>query len=692
MLSVLKLSWLIFSFLLGLLYLNACSDSGGGPAPASPALPANTAPAFTSAENVEAPEGATGAFYTAAAADPDGDSLSISVSGGADASLFSFDPTSNALNFVNAADFESPNDADLDGVYEIEFSATDGTATTSFLVRINLQDRFDLGIVQVEHAKSSAPTTLGDALASLNDLDGDGRDELVVSAPFVTATPGAIDDTQGQGGITFAVPGLELAQAETGRTTVLAGAGSPEHAEAVAIFGRNRPEPGAGDAAGRSIAVGELNGDDVEDLVIGASSADANGLSRGGRVYVLFGQPSSTPQNSSTLDLADLTAPDGVIIEGDVEATPLVGFPPVNEGIGLGGRVQTTGDVDGDGLADLLIGNEFFFDSLGGTPLKSTVFLVYGKTIRDNTTGTIDLSSLSVGEGVRFDDPDNTQGSFGARSVEFIRDIDGDGADEIIINNQNGDTPEFNAGKAYLIYSSALRDPAALTFDLSDLSGGRGFRIEGTTTGERVRISGAVGDLNLDGVPDIVVHRHEGVGVTRADYVSGVFLRSQNSSVLSTNVIIAEDSISVGASNKVDFGLPTIAGDGADLDGNGRDENLFIAHDTVTIDVAGVEIASLGDPTLYILMDGALDDVSSSFDFDMAPKDRVVRVRGFESTTTPWVFVNSAKFLGDLDGDGVADIAVGGESIAPLVISGAHVLEEFQSGDGVINVQELLAP
>ena len=63
---------------------------------------------------------------TVISTDPDGDSPTYSISGGADGGLFTIDPTSGELIFTTTPDFENPADSGSDNVYEVEVAVTDG--------------------------------------------------------------------------------------------------------------------------------------------------------------------------------------------------------------------------------------------------------------------------------------------------------------------------------------------------------------------------------------------------------------------------------------------------------------------------------------------------------------------------------------------------------------------------------------
>ena len=74
-------------------------------------------------------ENQTGAFLVTAT-DPDGDTITFSITSGADASLFSVN-TSGSVTFDTAPDFEIPSDANSDNTYELTITASDGTASDS---------------------------------------------------------------------------------------------------------------------------------------------------------------------------------------------------------------------------------------------------------------------------------------------------------------------------------------------------------------------------------------------------------------------------------------------------------------------------------------------------------------------------------------------------------------------------------
>ncbi|MEF7615710.1 DUF4347 domain-containing protein [Aquincola sp. MAHUQ-54] len=80
----------------------------------------------------------TMAVATVTAADPDGPSLTYSISGGADGGLFTIDGVTGALSFITAPDFEAPADAGRNNVYDVIVQVSDGTLTDTQAIAVTV--------------------------------------------------------------------------------------------------------------------------------------------------------------------------------------------------------------------------------------------------------------------------------------------------------------------------------------------------------------------------------------------------------------------------------------------------------------------------------------------------------------------------------------------------------------------------
>jgi hypothetical protein len=153
----------------------ACSGGDGGGGGGGGGGTANRPPAFTSSGVASVPENTAGTVYTATASDPDGDALTFSLAGGADAARFAIS-LAGALSFLVAPDFENPADAGANNVYEVTLRVSDGQAAATLALTLTVSDR--AAEVRVRRVGASLSQPL--FLAGL--VDGSGRVYVVERA------------------------------------------------------------------------------------------------------------------------------------------------------------------------------------------------------------------------------------------------------------------------------------------------------------------------------------------------------------------------------------------------------------------------------------------------------------------------------------------------------------------------------
>ncbi len=317
--------------------------------------------------------------------------------------------------------------------------------------------------------------TAGDRLGSIarpaGDLDGDGFGDLVV-------------------GVERADPD---GRTDAGRVYVVFGraAGFPARLDPATLDGTHGfriDGEQAFDRLGRSVAgVGDLDGDGVDDLAIGAPGADPNG-SRSGRVYVIFGRPSFP----ALLNTGSLAPGEGLVVHG------------VAGGDEAGGAVAGAGDVNGDGVEDLVIGASEA--DVGANQAAGRSYVVFGAA---EPASPIELASLDGSTGFRIDGE-----AFEDRTgiaVAGAGDVNGDGFDDVAIGTFGADGGAgFFSGRAYVVFGAAGGLDASL--GLADLDGSNGFRVNGAAADDLLGLSIAgAGDVDGDGLDDLVI------GAPRAD-------------------------------------------------------------------------------------------------------------------------------------------------------------------------------
>lgn len=150
--------------------LTSCGG-GGGTGSAPPA--ANRAPQFSSAGAVSVPENSSGSFYRATATDSDGDAVSFSIVGGADAGLFRLDGAD--LSFTGVPNFDRFADADRNNVFDVRLRATDARGA-SVEQSINVTVANSVEGVSVRRLVAG----LDNPVAITAHIDGIGGDDLLL--------------------------------------------------------------------------------------------------------------------------------------------------------------------------------------------------------------------------------------------------------------------------------------------------------------------------------------------------------------------------------------------------------------------------------------------------------------------------------------------------------------------------------
>lgn len=180
----------------------------------------------------------------------------------------------------------------------------------------------------------------GSKVASAGDFNGDGYDDIIVSTPL----------------------GNGLGLSGTGVSYVVLGSSSKSSVSVSSLDGSNGfviNGIDSNDYSGTSVAgAGDVNGDGYDDVLIGAPSADPYNVGAAGESYLLFGNE-FLPEYINLFDR-----------DNNVLVCTGIGGNSQN-----GGAVSTAGDMNGDGMADILIGSAF--SDVKGSNNAGQAYVVY---------------------------------------------------------------------------------------------------------------------------------------------------------------------------------------------------------------------------------------------------------------------------------------------------------------------------
>lgn len=354
-----------------------------------------------------------------------------------------------------------PNGNDFAGESYIVFGRSTGFPVNFKLAELDGTNGFVLNGIDANDYS-------GGSVSGAGDVNGDGIDDIIIGAD------GADPGLNSRAGASYVVFGRET--------------GFPASIVLSDLDGTNGFVVNGideSDLAGQSVSgAGDINGDGIDDLIIGAGYASPGGDSYAGEAYVVFGRSIGF---SASIELDNLDGLNGFVLNG-IDPFDLAGK-----------SVSNAGDVDGDGISDLIVGAEGAYS--GSDARVGEAYVVFGRDT--GFSAGFDFESLDGTNGFRMSGIDSFDGA--GESVSGAGDINGDGINDLIIGAGGGDPDgDFNAGESYVVFGRDTAFPANIS--LSSLNGTTGFVLNGADDSDRSArsVSGA-GDVNGDGIDDLIV-------------------------------------------------------------------------------------------------------------------------------------------------------------------------------------------
>ncbi len=375
----------------------------------------------------------------------------------------------------------------------------------------------------------------------------------------------------------------------------------------------NGPSLSNGDGFGSSVAnIGDLDGDGTVDIAVGAWTSNGPEV-QSGALHVIFMNADGTLKGTAEINSTATYAP--YLSNGDTFGTSVAGI----------------GDLDGDGTVDIVVGAHN--DDTSGTD-NGTVYVIFL-----NADG-IPKSGTTAIDGDTANGPDLSRGDNFGRSVANIGDLDGDGTVDIAVGAHHVDDPSgTGSGALHVIFMNADGTPKGTIEINGDTANGPSL-----SAGDRFGASVAnIGDLDGDGTVDIAV------GATRDD---------------------ADNDVDSGALHVIFMNADGTPKGTIEIDGDTANGPSLSGGDHFGRSVANIGDLD-GDGTVDIAVGAYRDDENGTdsgalhvifMNADGTPKG-TIEINGNTangpSLSAGDLFGSSIANIGDLDGDGTVDIAVG---------------------------------
>ena len=507
------------------------------------------------------------------------------------------------------------------------------------------------GTIGVVFEGVNAGDRSGSVISGAGDVNGDGINDLFIGAQL--ADPDGRKDA-GESYVVFGRKGGFPATVELRDLFPIAGG---DGSKGFVLQG-----VGDGDRMGLLRDLGDVNGDGIDDIIVGAVGADPEGVKNAGQTYVIFGRTTGFPP---VIPVADLLPENG----GDGSAGFAIDGVRVGDALGQAGGA---GDVNGDGINDIMVAA--VQADPNGQDGAGEVYVVFGRrygfparfklrrlfpAIGGNGTEGFVLQGAEAGDRLR---------------ISAIRsdDINGDGIDDLLLGAEFADSQgRTDVGEAYVVFGRITGFPPIFKvkrlFPIAGGDGTEGFVLQGVDAGDTAgRSACGLGDIDGDGINDFVIGAYKGGPNNSPEAGEGYLLYGRTTpfpAVFDLRTLFpafggnGNEGFVVKGINAGDRAFPVLIND---VNGDGIDEMLYgaqLADPEGRID-AGASYVLFGRNTRF----------PASYEFKrLLPSEGGDGSEGFviEGVNAGDEFGYTITGVGDVNGDGNNDLFIGARLADP---------------------------
>ena len=360
----------------------------------------NDAPIITSAATASIPENSASVLTIAAVDADSGATLTFSIAGGSDASLFTIDSLTGALSFIGAPNYESAADSGADNIYNVQVGVSDGLVTTTQDIAITVTNVNEVPAISVpgpltttEDSPRLFSTALGSAITIADPDGGAGQVELTITANHGIVSLGRLS------GLTFSV-------GDGAEDDVMTFRGTIADINAALDGLTYAPDSNFHGVGGFDLAVNDLgnsgSGGPLSATAQQEITVTAVNDSPSGQPTLIGGATEDQTLTANTATISDADGlgafsyqwlRDGVAINGQTSATYLLGDADVGKAISV-----TVSYTDGDG-ANEAITSAATTSVQNVNDLPSGVAAIIGTTT-ENDVLIADVSSIGDADGI----------------------------------------------------------------------------------------------------------------------------------------------------------------------------------------------------------------------------------------------------------------------------------------------------